>query len=86
MKINQRERILEMLRNAPDRIVSCREFNSEFLFHKLSSRISEINSRGFQIKYIKGPSVMDSRYELVFDMELDPINRKWDEVGQSSFA
>ena len=60
-----------MLRNAPNRTVDCKTFASEYLFHKLSSRCSDLRKEMYDIKYIKGDTVMNGKYVLVYDKEFD---------------
>lgn len=86
MKTNQKLQILSMLRNAPNRTVTCQEFEDQFLFHKASTRIGEIEKqKGHTIEYIKGETVMSGKYKLVYDAELDKPKFNYDHTGQSDF-
>lgn len=70
---SQKERIIEMLEQAPNNEITCAELAREFLYHKAASRIGEIErERGGRIEFIRGETVMDGRYRL----------RKFDEMGQ----
>lgn len=57
------------MRASPDRKVSMAEFARHRLSHKASSRISELNARGWDIRHRKGANWWESYYELVVDCE-----------------
>lgn len=66
MKQSQKERILEMLEKAPDNTVTCWQLAQEFLYHKASTRIGEIETeKGLTIEFIKGKNPMDGKYRLI---------------------
>lgn len=73
MKRTAKQAILEVLRNAKDRRACCRDFG--YLYHKLSTRISELNADGYEIEYIPSytDSPMDAQYQLIFDPEVDMV-------------
>jgi len=77
-KISQRDAILAMLKASPSRRVTCRTLADAFLFHKAASRISELRAQGHTIRYVPGPSVMESYYELVSE----PVRFKVEQNGQ----
>lgn len=69
--MTQKETILQMLREAPNRTVSCSEFAKVYAYHKLSSRCSDLKKLGHDIVFIKSDSIMSSKYWLKFDAERD---------------
>lgn len=73
MKQSQKQAILELLRHGQDRRVSCRVFAQAYLYHKLSTRVSELNAQGYEIEYIPSDSdsPLDAQYRLAFDPEVD---------------
>ena len=81
--MTQKDRILELLRGSPGRTVTCQDFADNFLYHKISSRCSELNQSGYKIEYIApllGQSCMRGAYRLAFDKEMDI-----DRTGQIRF-
>jgi hypothetical protein len=66
-----------MLRAAPDKTVTCKEFALEYLYHKVASRCSDLRGEGYDIRYIKGDTVMEGKYILVSEL---------DENGQRIFC
>ena len=81
--MTQKERILELLRSAIGRTVTCQQFADNFLYHKISSRCSELNQSGYKIEYIAplpGQSYMSAAYKLTFDKDMDI-----DQTGQIRF-
>lgn len=67
IEVSQKTKILELLLNSPENTVSCSEFNKPpfFLYHKLSSRISDLKKMGYKIEFIKGDTIMECKYHLV---------------------
>lgn len=84
--MTQKEQIIKMLRNATMRTVTCKEFADQFLYHKLASRISELNKDGFEIVFVAGDNTMEGKYTMLFDKEKDPVTVTTETNGQMSFA
>lgn len=84
--MTQKEAILEMLRNATMRTVTCRELADKFLYHKAASRVSELNDLGFEIVHIPGRHPMAGKYTMLFDKDRDKVNVITEPDGQMAFT
>jgi hypothetical protein len=82
--MSQQTEILELLRNAANRTVSCQTLADHYLYHKAASRISKLNQQGFHIQFNKSQtkSPMNGSYTLVFDKDYDVC----DDKGQYEFG
>jgi biotin operon repressor len=69
--MNHRQKILHLLRQAPDREISCELLAEHYLYHKAASRISELRAQGYDIQFIPGSTPMNGRYKMFFDKDFD---------------
>lgn len=87
---SQLQRVVEICRSKADRTVTCRELAAEYIYHKAASRLGvEAKAKGFEFKYVPPPSggsVMDGKYVLVYDKDLDRQEYKIEASGQLAFA
>jgi len=79
--LTQKDEILSMLEFGRQG-VACQEFADRFLYHKLSSRISDLKNDGYNIKFIKGDSAMSGRYLLI----ASPLKYYAETSGQFNFS
>lgn len=96
MKISQKARILQMLKDAHGGIVTCKAFADNYLYHHASQRIGELKREGHNIEYVPSETSnpMDAGYRLaeesslsrVLPLQAPPPVFEMDDSGQIKFA
>lgn len=83
LRLSQCQQILSLFRGSRDRIVSCRQFEDARLYHKLSSRLSDLKNKHFIFEYIPSPTPfpLDASYKLVSE----PVEIAEEASGQLVF-
>ena len=71
--MTQHSQILEILKQSPNREASCRVFADAYLYHKLATRVSELNAKGYDIRFEKGETTMEGKYRLVSEPLKEPV-------------
>lgn len=66
-RFSQCDQILALFRRSRDGVVSCRQFEKDRLYHKLSTRCSDLRKKGYDIKLIPSHTAdpLDAAYQLV---------------------